>query len=312
MSIKKIINVLLLLWSSYGLSAYKKPTLNVRFALGPSWHNFFSYESFILTEEAKRDEETPQTAFIETPFQPMLYAEGLLRLRLGKYAHCTAFAGGGHFSKGQGGLNYLIAIIDATFPTPFLRPIQISGAIALFDIQGGTNFAFCNKRYSLNPLVGYTFNREKFKLTVPQSIVRYAMDNHWKGPYLGLEGSLAITHKLSLSGWYKFVFATVQSQFNRLTPSFDPQSFPIFRILPDALQSCRYARARGNLFNIQAQYQCSSRYTIGSACTYLHYKNHCPGSVRFAPQNIVGVQGAVLNQILWQQVMWAFFIEGTF
>src|SRR3990167_4776186 len=73
-------------------------SVEMRFGIGPAWHNFFSYEEYVLTQEGFDAGFVPAEE-IKTRYDLMPYFDGRMRGYFGNHYHMQMIAGGGFFTK---------------------------------------------------------------------------------------------------------------------------------------------------------------------------------------------------------------------
>src|SRR3990167_5105215 len=193
-----------------------------RISLAPAWQSFYSYTEFELSPQAFVPIQS-QAEEVKTGLIMMPYFEGRSRVYLGEHINFQIAAGGGFFhNKSLNIIDYLFFVVTPTdiASTSFVLPARTDNNLVTVDVQGGSQWCCGCAWMSLNPLVGYVYNQQKFFssfLDIPGTM---NINTKWSGPYVGIEGALYPTDRVTLRGLYKCVLGRVHSLIGVVEPPF--------------------------------------------------------------------------------------------
>jgi|GEM_PF-4485091 len=275
----------------------------MRFSIGPAWHNFNSTQYFTLIGGSFIEETTPALEIIKSNYFLMPYAQYDITLLSKKYfAH--VFVGGGATARARGLVEQPTAVIKKSLLTIDRGDSRVSPSILIADAHIGFRYRTCFCDILVNPMLGYVFNNEKITLETLAKSVLYFLKNHWQGPYLGFVANVPLTNNFSLNGLYKFVISRLHSRLN----FYNPSTLNIPHTSPE--NAC--AKAFGTIVGLELTYTPDCTYTLGTACTYMNYKNHTIMSVNLGASKPAYLESSFIQAIQWQQILWTFFCEFLF
>lgn len=302
MNKKNIFTLLLLIHHSINSCDYRA---RATFSIGPAWHNFFSYEGFNLTSTAQQN-GVPINQIIKTEFTPFAYFQGKLQADVNNFFNLQCTAGGGSFRQTSGAIEAAISLTPAFFGFPIELPFFYNGQIAMVDSSIGISSGF-NRCINPNiyPSMGYVFNHQRLLFNVVNADYTQLLINKWQGPYVGVEGSLS-HNAITVSLLSKIVIGSINS---RLSIASNPDTNPFISQNPF---STWHAPMIGFIFDIAAEYAVAPYWSIGSSFALWYYKNNQSGSVTNGAFVAGITNSAFIQQIIWQQYMWSFFINYQF
>lgn len=301
--------------------AAKPWDVDIRCGFGPAWHNFFSAESYKLTQRAL-EKFSGNEQIITTQYKLMPFTQAHMRLFLKDLFSIKIGAAGGESHNGSVDLSY---ILYAEFsPTgadlEIARVAKLGTTIKIGDFEFGLYGANCEKTIFASVLGGYVTNRENLQFNFTPAKICFYMNNRWRGPYIGVGVGGMPLERCWFNLSYKAVFASLFSGFRLFFPNGYFASLQESQELldPNGSYSARCSAALGSLFSGEWLYQVSDYWLIGTNIQYLQYRNHKRATVTLVPGPVVQELGgllaesASLKKIRWQQIMWTFFAQFTF
>lgn len=277
---------------------------NMRFSIGPGWHNFSSTQYFNLIGNPFILETTPALEIIRSNYFLMPYAQFDITLLSKKYFNAHVFVGGGSTARARGIVERPTAIIKKSLLTIDRGDSRVNPSILIVDANIGFRYQTCWCNALINPILGYVFNNEKVNIETLAKSATYSIKNHWQGPYLGIAMHVPFNNIFSFNGLYKFVIGHLQSRLN----FYNPSTLNIPHAPPE--KSC--ANAFGNIVGLELTYTPNCTYTLGTACTYMNYKNRCTIPVNLGTPKPEHLESSFIQTIQWQQLLWTFFFELLF
>lgn len=169
----------------------------------------------------------------------------------------------------------------------------------VFDVSVGGGYQFRIKRFTIAPLIGYSFHEQYLKITdgyqtIPAtghfSGLDSSYDAQWYGPWTGLDLSFMIIEKLILSGTFEYHWADYKGVGNwNLIDRFDhPKSFE------------HTAHGNGFLVAGSIDYAFSDHWGIGLVVNYQDWSTN-PGTDRTFFSN--GSEASTrLNEVNWDSI----------
>lgn len=285
---RKILFLFLFLTSS--ALAHYDWHIETRAGIGPAWHEFLSIQHFDFGPALN----LIQQERIITNFDYMPYFQGSVRGHLGEHFNIEIAPSGGFLHHGR-------AIISDFAIEQFVREVSLHATIAIVDVHVGFEAPLGASQCTINPLIGYAFNKQKLYFAILQSPNTYSLINTWGGPYIGLEGTWLTSQAWCLRASYKAVFGQMSS---RLAIDF---ATPVgFATNPP--NSIRHASNFGDIFAFEAAYNCSPCWRVGTNLNYTQYRNHTCGRIELC-ESVEGLRSTVLQKIFWEQLSLTFFAE---
>lgn len=278
-----------------------------RFGFGPAWHSFSSYTTFESHPTVRERLDVAHAEEFKTQLSLMPYLEGRVRGYLGNHFNMHIDAGGGFFKRQYATVTD--SAIEA-FPNPgapfgATYHTFLNARIAIVDAAIGTQWCVGHEGIVLNPLLGYCFNRELLRFNVVGFSDFFDMNNHWKGPYIGLELAIEPYDCWGLRCFYKLVLGHVDSLLRTKIVSKETIVLP-----PNAPCSLRRASMRGNIFNTEVYYNTTANWKLGLGATFYQYENHCPACTKvLSTAKASFIEKTILKHIVWRQIVCTLFAE---
>lgn len=302
---------------------YSKPQADFQLSVGPAWHRYNFNQIFIFSSHLPAIDFRHVANEFRSEYCLMPYIQGKMNVLFNKYFNTTLFVGTGTLKRGGGTTIPLVSVVinEPLFSilTPGLLSARVHSKIIISDFGIGCKIPIKNS-FVLNPLGGYTYNKQQPILNCLATTITYSFKNIWQGPYLGLELSGKILPNVKVSSSYKFVFAHLKSDLlvTQKTP-IEGQGEGLF-FFSDSTHATNTACAHGNIFNISLSYITPKNVLLGTGLSFLQYKNSKQGIVHLGPYNItkpgetetaLKITGSRMSAS-WQQIMWTFDFDICF
>jgi|GEM_PF-4485097 len=289
--------------------------ISITAGVGPGWHQLFIHEKFKLSPAATNvpieDLVYPNIENIGTEFNTLPF--GRAKISLNYPLFCAEYIlSGGKTKHGAGSVSYSVMQTltnpNIIIPVDYITIAKLGINVFINDFCiGGVWQGEKNPLQAIFKL-GYVYNKEQVTFNPLDKAAIWKINNTWHGPYIGFTGIIQ-WDKTTCAFWYKCVLGSVKSHFSVCAaPDFFTNIEQLF-ILPLESSPTRWKGATiGSLFGAELTYDLCSRISVGSTLDYLLYSIRKGPRICFSrPQPLVNT--ACVQQQIWQQIAWTFWLE---